>query len=211
MGSEVTAIDLDESMHQLSRGSGNDGSSDPLLQIPTQLSAVLTMKRGSPQHRRSQSKQINTTSPLLKRKRESIVWSWEKNYKKDFLYNFYHMAVKKQNKIDTWKYTYHLIFVISIFYEITPEARIFHWNEWSMLASYWKGCVNIGNMFRCWSMVFSACSGMRDFLSRAEDRVCVNHEFHPQKFLLGISLYFLIATKVSKISWVFCCLPDVYR
>ena len=73
MGSEVTAIDLDESMHQLSRGSGNDGSSDPLLQIPTQLSAVLTMKRGSPQHRRSQSKQINTTSPLLKRKRESIV------------------------------------------------------------------------------------------------------------------------------------------
>ena len=77
MGSEVTAIDLDESMHQLSRGTGNDGSSDPLLQIPTQLSAVLTMKRGSPQHRRSQSKQINTT-PLLKRKRESIVWSWEK-------------------------------------------------------------------------------------------------------------------------------------
>ena len=115
MGSEVTAIDLDESMHQLSRGSGNDGSSDPLLQIPTQLSAVLTMKRGSPQHRRSQSKQINTTSPLLKRKRESIVWSWEKNYMKDFLYNFYHMAVKKQNKFDTWKYKYHLIFVVSIF------------------------------------------------------------------------------------------------
>ena len=81
MGSEVTAIDLDESMHQLSRGTGNDGSSDPLLQIPTQLSAVLTMKRGgSPKHRRSQSKQINTT-PLLKRKRESIVWSsssWER-------------------------------------------------------------------------------------------------------------------------------------
>ena len=75
MGSaEVTAIDLEESMHQLSRGCGNDGSSDPLLQIPTQLSAVLTMKRGSPTSRRSQSKssQINTT-PLLKRKRESIV------------------------------------------------------------------------------------------------------------------------------------------
>ena len=97
MGSEVTAIDLDESMHQLSRGTGNDGSSDPLLQIPTQLSAVLTMKRGgSPKHRRSQSKQINTT-PLLKRKRESIVWSsWEKKYQKTvFVQQLYHMAVKQ--------------------------------------------------------------------------------------------------------------------
>ena len=41
---EVTEIDLDESMHQLSRG--GDGSTDPLLQIPSQLSAVLTLKRG---------------------------------------------------------------------------------------------------------------------------------------------------------------------
>ena len=63
-------MDVEESMHQLSRG--NDGSSDPLLQIPTQLSAVLTLKRGSPQTRRSPSNPLNTT-PLLKRKRESIV------------------------------------------------------------------------------------------------------------------------------------------
>ena len=43
---EVTEIDLDDSMHQLSRG--GDGSTDPLLQIPSQLSAVLTLKRGQP-------------------------------------------------------------------------------------------------------------------------------------------------------------------
>ena len=106
MGSEVTAIDLDESMHQLSRGTGNDGSSDPLLQIPTQLSAVLTMKRGSPKHRRSQSKQINTT-PLLKRKRESIVWSssssWERRNPKFCTTTLSYG--RETIQIDTLKYT----------------------------------------------------------------------------------------------------------
>ena len=62
----------------------NSGSTDPLLQIPSQLSAVLTLKRGnsgsggSPRSRNLQVKTSSSTdnsnrTPLLKRKRESIV------------------------------------------------------------------------------------------------------------------------------------------
>ena len=64
----------------------NSGSTDPLLQIPSQLSAVLTLKRGnnggggtreSPRSRNLQVKTSSTDNsnrtPLLKRKRESIV------------------------------------------------------------------------------------------------------------------------------------------
>ena len=62
----------------------NGGSTDPLLQIPSQLSAVLTLKRGSsPGGRGSRTSQVKSTAtpasadsnrtPLLKRKRESIV------------------------------------------------------------------------------------------------------------------------------------------
>ena len=62
----------------------NSGSTDPLLQIPSQLSAVLTLKRGnsgSGGRPRSRNLQVKTSSstdnsnrtPLLKRKRESIV------------------------------------------------------------------------------------------------------------------------------------------
>ena len=77
---EVTEVDLEESMHQLSRGSGDGGSTDPLLQIPTPLSAVLTLKRHSG-HQANTKGQTETSSlqrngsltPLLKRKRESIV------------------------------------------------------------------------------------------------------------------------------------------
>lgn len=71
-------------MHQLSRG---DGSTDPLLQIPTQLSAVLTLKRGnnggktttnsavasSTAERSNGGSRSGLSTPLLKRKRESIV------------------------------------------------------------------------------------------------------------------------------------------
>ena len=86
-GGASAEINLDDSMHQLSRG--GDGSTDPLLQIPTQLSAMLTLKR---QNNGSKSKQtavssstpagstadvrsaVGATTPLLmKRKRESIV------------------------------------------------------------------------------------------------------------------------------------------
>ena len=63
-----------------------EGSSDPLLQIPSELSAVLTLKRaipspltagktqltGSPSTASRASSENNQT-PLLKRKRESIV------------------------------------------------------------------------------------------------------------------------------------------
>ena len=65
----------------------NSGSTDPLLQIPSQLSAVLTLKRGNSggggtrESPRSRNLQVKTSSatdnsnrtPLLKRKRESIV------------------------------------------------------------------------------------------------------------------------------------------
>ena len=76
---EVTEIDLEDSMHQLSR-SGDGGSTDPLLQIPTPLSAVLTLKRHSG-HQANAKGQVETSylkhngslTPLLKRKRESIV------------------------------------------------------------------------------------------------------------------------------------------
>jgi len=77
---EVTEIDLDDSMHQLSRAGGGlegSGSTDPLLQIPTQLSAVLTLKRHTQagQHAKptDSSSSNNLLTPLLKRKRESIV------------------------------------------------------------------------------------------------------------------------------------------
>ena len=68
---------------------GSSGSTDPLLQIPSQLSAVLTLKRGggpSSSASSNQSKKAKSGStlishqsndsnrtPLLKRKRESIV------------------------------------------------------------------------------------------------------------------------------------------
>lgn len=53
---------------------GGDGSSDPLLQIPSQLSAVLTLRRGSPGHQlKAASADAKIRTPLLKRKRESIV------------------------------------------------------------------------------------------------------------------------------------------
>ena len=65
-------------------GTFESGSTDPLLQIPSQLSAVLTLKRGgsggtreSPRSRNLQvnaSKDNSNRTPLLKRKRESIVW-----------------------------------------------------------------------------------------------------------------------------------------
>jgi hypothetical protein len=75
-----TASELQDSLQQLSEGT----SSDPLLQIPSELSAVLTLKRGvhlmGP--RRSPKQNSNSSdsagvggnrTPLLKRKRESIV------------------------------------------------------------------------------------------------------------------------------------------
>ena len=67
---------------------GASGSTDPLLQIPSQLSAVLTLKRGggsssSPSNAQSKKAKSGSTlicqsndsnrTPLLKRKRESIV------------------------------------------------------------------------------------------------------------------------------------------
>ena len=64
------------------------GSTDPLLQIPTELSAVLTLKRGGASSARGSTHSASSTfrpstsgnssdknTPnLLKRKRESIVW-----------------------------------------------------------------------------------------------------------------------------------------
>ena len=79
---EVTEIDPagleDGSMHQLSRsGAGTgEGSTDPLLQIPTQLSAVLTLKRQANAKQTDSSTgngRSGSLTPLLKRKRESIV------------------------------------------------------------------------------------------------------------------------------------------
>ena len=66
-------------------GGNSNGSSDPLLEIPEELSAVLTLKRGvqirSGSKRGSSSSNAavveqatrKATTPLLKRKRESIV------------------------------------------------------------------------------------------------------------------------------------------
>ena len=65
-------------------GTFESGSTDPLLQIPSQLSAVLTLKRGgsssggggtreSPRSRNLASTDNSNRTPLLKRKRESIV------------------------------------------------------------------------------------------------------------------------------------------
>ena len=80
---EVTEIDpgLDDSIHQLSRsGAGTgEGSTDPLLQIPTQLSAVLTLKRQTGNAKQTADSSLTgngrsgSLTPLLKRKRESIV------------------------------------------------------------------------------------------------------------------------------------------